>query len=101
MPHLYDSDQPVVAVGVGEDGEAAGGVPPGHAVHGVPGRRVRLVLICHRQVRHDHIHPVLRHFSVELQKPWKHVTSAGGACKGHTRLNIHQSRTAHLSSLEL
>lgn len=101
MPHLHDSDQPVVAVGVGEDGEAAGWVSPRHAVHGVPGRRVRLVLICHRQIGHDHIHPVLRDFPVELQKPWEHFTSSGEACKSHIRLNIHRSGAAHLSSLEL
>lgn len=79
MPYLDDSDQPIVAAGVGEDGEAARGVSPGHAEHGAPRRRVRLVLVCHRQVRHDHVHPVLWHLPVELQKPRKRFTSSGEA----------------------
>lgn len=66
LAHLHHGDQAVVAVGVGLNGEAAGGVAAADSVRGVPGRRVRLVLVGHGQVGYDDIHPVLGDFAIEL-----------------------------------
>lgn len=67
-PHLDHREEALVGGGVSGDGEASRGVPGDDAVHGAPGRRVRLVFVCHGQVSHDHVHPVLVNLSEELKE---------------------------------
>lgn len=64
--HLDNSEQALIGGGVSRDGETSGGVSSDDAVHSAPGWSVRLVFICHGQVSHDHIHPVLVNLSIEL-----------------------------------
>lgn len=67
-PHLDHSEEALVGGGVGGDGEASRGVPGDDAVHGAPGRSVRLVFVCHGQVGDDHVHPVLVNLPEELKE---------------------------------
>lgn len=67
-PHLDHGEEALVGGGVSGDGEASRGVPGDDAVHGAPGRSVRLVFVGHGQVSHDHVHPVLVNLSEELKE---------------------------------
>lgn len=67
-PHLDHGEEALVGGGVSGDGEASCGVPGDDAVHGAPGRSVRLVFVGHGQVSHDHVHPVLVNLSEELKE---------------------------------
>lgn len=101
ISYLHYSHQTIVATGISQDSKSTCRVSSGHSVHGIPRRRVGLVFIHYRQISHDHIHPVFRYFTIELQRPRKHFTSAAEVDKGHAILNIHQRWGACLSSLEL
>lgn len=78
ISHLRNGHQPIVAIGISQDGESTCWVSSSHPVHRIPRRRVRLIFICYCQVCHNHIHPVFWYFPIELQKtqenilPWLH-----------------------------
>lgn len=64
--HLDHCEQTLVGGGVSRNGETPIGVPGDDAVHGAPGRSVRLVFVRHGQVGNDDVHTVLVNFPKEL-----------------------------------
>lgn len=71
VSYLDHSDQSLIGGGVSGDGEASSGVSSCDPVHSAPLRTVGLVLICYCQISYDHIHTVLLHLSIELQREGK------------------------------
>lgn len=67
-PYLDDCYQALVSDRISGHREPAGGVAPGDFVDSIPGRRVGLVLVSHRQVGHNDIHTVFRHLAEKLHE---------------------------------
>lgn len=102
ISYLHNSHQPIVAIGISQDGKSTCWVSSGHSVHRIPRRRVGLIFICYRQICYDHIHPVFRYFAVELQKNQENILPR---LQKHTRampywtfINIREHISLHRSS---
>lgn len=67
ITNLNHSDKALIGGGVSGDGEASSRVSGCDAIHRIPGWCAWLVFVCYCQIRHNHIHTVLRHLSVELR----------------------------------
>lgn len=66
--HLDNGHQALVSGWISGYREPAGGVAPSDFVDSVPGRRVGLVLVSHRQVGHNDIHAVFTHHAGKLHE---------------------------------
>lgn len=68
VAYLNHCDHAIIGDRVSADGEVSRGVSADDPVDGVPVRRVWLVSIYHREIRHYHVHSVLWHLTGKLQK---------------------------------
>lgn len=66
--YLDDRHQALVSGWISGYREPAGGVAPGDFVDRVPGGRVGLVLVSHRQVGHDDVHAVFTYLAGKLHE---------------------------------
>lgn len=66
--YLDDRHQALVSGWISWYREPAGGVAPSDFVDSVPGRRVGLVLVSHRQVCHDDVHAVFAYLAGKLHE---------------------------------
>ena len=90
VSYLDHSDQSLVGGGVSGDGEASSGVSSGDPVHSPPGCSMGLVLVCHCQVSYDHIHTVLMHISIKLQREGQGESDEG--VRGEKCISLYMAK---------